>query len=606
MRTIQDLKSDTTPKKHYDAIIIGSGIGGLSCAAILKYMRKRVLVVDGNTTPGGCMQTVTHGKWTWNLGLQYLCPLSTWLGPLYIKELDIIPLFTVPKVKFKDMSLSPEGEAKDQPVYQIVSLPEINEKYRLYSNMKEMFIYLRKTFPDCESNIQKFWKYIETIDRNLGALMAPKLLPPFLAKLLSPALMKPLKPLMDINFDEAIAKIFPDTESGKKIKLLLASYWNFTGLPLNSSMLLWSIGINQQLHGIKVPVGGSIKLVEGLIGYIRRGYVDHETPDEISGDVCWGPGYKVVKVLTKGEKSKMAYGVEFADGAICTADKIVSAIGLVQTVGKLLPASYFPNRVHKTLKNHISVPSLVSLRIGFKSTVTHQILRQLGIDRVAYRTMYSDAWNMDDDPTSPVWKPREVITLFPKFYMSDDNDTETLQTAEIMALVNYQKFFTKFKKKDTPEYKNAVESMRRILLDSFDSEFPEVAPFIKETFLITPENLNDDIHHDAAAIYGIDSYKLIDPEILPRSGIKNFYLTGMDIFAQGITTSCGVLTAGVILSEEILTLVIKQGLSIIASLPWLFIRMLLSPDKRNILNNDIRDILLKKRSKRKKIITYPF
>ncbi len=41
------------PKEKIDAIIIGSGIGGLSCAASLAVCNYKVLVLEKNLFPGG-------------------------------------------------------------------------------------------------------------------------------------------------------------------------------------------------------------------------------------------------------------------------------------------------------------------------------------------------------------------------------------------------------------------------------------------------------------------------------------------------------------------------------------------------------------------------
>ncbi len=67
------------PEKEFDAIIIGSGIGGLSCAASLAMCNYKVLVLEKNRVLGGSLSTYTdseRGNWTWSPGVQWVCDYS--------------------------------------------------------------------------------------------------------------------------------------------------------------------------------------------------------------------------------------------------------------------------------------------------------------------------------------------------------------------------------------------------------------------------------------------------------------------------------------------------------------------------------------------------
>ena len=56
---------------NYDAIVIGSGCGGLSSAAALALEGKKVLILEQSDAPGGFARTLSHEKWRWIAGLQY-------------------------------------------------------------------------------------------------------------------------------------------------------------------------------------------------------------------------------------------------------------------------------------------------------------------------------------------------------------------------------------------------------------------------------------------------------------------------------------------------------------------------------------------------------
>ena len=56
----------------YDAIIIGSGMGGLTCGAFLAKAGKRVLMLERHYTPGGFTHVFRRGAYEWDVGLHYI------------------------------------------------------------------------------------------------------------------------------------------------------------------------------------------------------------------------------------------------------------------------------------------------------------------------------------------------------------------------------------------------------------------------------------------------------------------------------------------------------------------------------------------------------
>jgi len=56
----------------WDAIVLGSGMGGLGAAAALAHRGLRVLVLDQHTVAGGLTQTFRRRDWTFNTGVHYI------------------------------------------------------------------------------------------------------------------------------------------------------------------------------------------------------------------------------------------------------------------------------------------------------------------------------------------------------------------------------------------------------------------------------------------------------------------------------------------------------------------------------------------------------
>ena len=58
--------------QSFDAIIIGSGIGGLCTAALLGLKGKRVLVLEKHFKIGGWTHTFRRDNYEWDVGIHYI------------------------------------------------------------------------------------------------------------------------------------------------------------------------------------------------------------------------------------------------------------------------------------------------------------------------------------------------------------------------------------------------------------------------------------------------------------------------------------------------------------------------------------------------------
>jgi len=61
---------------NHDVLIIGSGLGGLECGALLAQRGLRPLVLEGSHQPGGCMQSFRRGGLHYDTGLHYVGGLA--------------------------------------------------------------------------------------------------------------------------------------------------------------------------------------------------------------------------------------------------------------------------------------------------------------------------------------------------------------------------------------------------------------------------------------------------------------------------------------------------------------------------------------------------
>ncbi|MBN1108460.1 MAG: NAD(P)/FAD-dependent oxidoreductase, partial [Bacteroidales bacterium] len=57
---------------QYDAVIIGSGLGGLQCGYILNREGYNVCIIEKNSQLGGCLQTFSRRGTVFDTGMHYI------------------------------------------------------------------------------------------------------------------------------------------------------------------------------------------------------------------------------------------------------------------------------------------------------------------------------------------------------------------------------------------------------------------------------------------------------------------------------------------------------------------------------------------------------
>lgn len=72
---------------NYDAIVVGAGNGGLSCAVTLAQAGKKTLLVEQNDYPGGCATSFRLGRFEFEASLHELCDVGSRENPGEIRKM---------------------------------------------------------------------------------------------------------------------------------------------------------------------------------------------------------------------------------------------------------------------------------------------------------------------------------------------------------------------------------------------------------------------------------------------------------------------------------------------------------------------------------------
>src|SRR5688572_9362083 len=78
---MQDPAPSTAPASHWDAIVIGSGMGGMACANALARHGRRVLLLEQHYVAGGMTHTFKRKDFLWDVGVHCLGEMEPGRGP---------------------------------------------------------------------------------------------------------------------------------------------------------------------------------------------------------------------------------------------------------------------------------------------------------------------------------------------------------------------------------------------------------------------------------------------------------------------------------------------------------------------------------------------
>ncbi|KAG5263041.1 hypothetical protein AALO_G00281800 [Alosa alosa] len=154
--------------ENLDAIIIGSGLGGLSAAACLAKQGKRVLVLEQHDQAGGCCHTFTEKGFEFDVGLHYL-------GQLHKNSLLQVAFDQITEGQLEFVTLPQHFDTIH------IGLGEERREYSLYTGKTAMEAHLKKQFPDDTEAVEKFFKLMKMCARKTHLLPCLKLIPRWLA-----------------------------------------------------------------------------------------------------------------------------------------------------------------------------------------------------------------------------------------------------------------------------------------------------------------------------------------------------------------------------------------------------------------------------------------
>ena len=180
----QRISQDKIPS-NIDAIVIGSGIGGLSVAALLAKTGKKVLVLEQHDQAGGCCITHVDKGFEFGVAIQFVGEMAEGMMPrLLIDELSDCGIEWAQLEEVYDTVVIGIGDNSAKP-----------KRFPIPSGRDKLVDILLERFPSEERAIRKTFGLLKRLRRSGMTMSVLKLLPRWFSRVIvSSGILKRMAP----------------------------------------------------------------------------------------------------------------------------------------------------------------------------------------------------------------------------------------------------------------------------------------------------------------------------------------------------------------------------------------------------------------------------
>lgn len=513
---------------RWDAIVIGSGIGGLTTAALLSlHAGKKVLVLERHYTAGGYTHSFHRPGYSWDVGVHYI-------GDLQDSESSLRAAFD--HLTGSRLQWAPMPEVYDRIVMNGRTFEFPTGRERLRAALKDYF-------PNDAGAIDRYLAAVQSAQKASALYFAEKAVPRPIARVAG-GLMR--APFLRWASRSTLDVLRGFTQNEELIAVLTAQWGDYGLPPAQSSFGIHAIVAAHYFNGASYPVGGAGRIAEMITPAIER----HGGKVVVSADVQ--------EIMVENGK---ATGVRMADGRELHADLVISDAGARNTFQRLVRQ---PQPIVKDLERIPGSLGHLSLYMGVK-----QSARDLGLTGTnlwIYPSGEHDA-NLArflSDPSAP------FPVLYISFPSAKDPKFERNHpgraTLEAVVFAPYE-WFTRWEDSRWKHRAADYDAFKKALADRIQREVernvPAVAGKIDHSELSTPLTTRHFMNYHQGEAYGLaatpERFRL--RSLVPQTSVRNLYLTGQDVASLGVAGALfgGVMTASAVLGRNLMSKVTKPA-----------------------------------------------
>ncbi|XP_045172753.2 all-trans-retinol 13,14-reductase-like [Mercenaria mercenaria] len=535
----QKFRPDLVPE-NIDAIIIGSGIGGLSTAVLLGRAGYKVLVLEQHSQAGGCCHTFVDKGFEFDTGIHYV-------GKMNARDMTrvLVDQITEGQVVWEPMDQEFDAVA--------IGNPEKAKWYTMASGSKEIFAaHLEKQFPTEKVAIAKFMQLLHDSDGAYLGVMIPKMVPRWVAQIaiktgIYQLVMRKYMKLCRLTVKDALDELTDNAE----FKAVASYIFGDLGVvPSELSVINYASLINHYIPGAFYPYGGPSEIAYQIIPIIEK----------YGGHVLTGATVTQILMNDNGR----AHGVrltEKGDSFEVFARKIISDAGIINTYKHLLPKEVAVKApLYRYIREVGPSISYVTVFAGMNESSA-----ELGLKK-------QNTWaflNVDYEKDLEDFKSKSMEEVAemecPIMYIScpsakDSSYDERFPGKSVLLMITllpweWTKKWQEGRVKHRGEEYNAIKmKLGQQMWRQVEQLYPNVEGKLEYLDVGTPLSNKYYLGQPEGEMYGLEhNIRRYEPDISmhlrAESGIPGLYLSGQDLISAGFS---GALHAGLVTASSIL------------------------------------------------------
>ena len=497
---------------QYDAIVIGSGMGGLTTASLLSELGWKVCVLEQHYTAGGYTHSYERNGYEWDVGVHYIGDVGT-----RTRTRRMFDFLSDGKLEWAPMDAEYDRFYIGDKVFNAIA-----GKQAFRDN-------LVARFPKEEQAIDRYMELLAEVSGALSVHSMGRVLKPWQRAVAAPLLKWRTPACLYRNTYDVLSELTDDQD----LIAVLCGQWGDMGLPpKRSAFMAHAMIARHYLYGGYYPIGGSWRIAESIIPKIQQA----------GGEVFTYA--RVKKILV--EDSRIS-GVEMQDGHRIDCPCVISSAGIDNTFNHLLPADVTQKFAYDRLLPRVR-PSIAHLcvYIGLRETAAQLDLPKTNFWIYPHNDFDAavEQFVQDKDAAFPV-----VYISFPSAkdpdYLKRHPGTATI---EIVAPAPYD-WFEQWQGstwgKRGVEYEAFKAELGERLLQHLYDKLPQLKGKVDYYEVSTPLSTEWFGGYRYGELYGLDHTpeRLKQKWLQPRTRIPGLWLTGQDVLTCGVT---GAMMAGML------------------------------------------------------------